>query len=102
MTATVLAREEKELSKVVGAVQELTKGRSNATGAVTLTANATTTVVTAMNCGADSYPFLIPLTANAAAALATTYVSAVANGSFTLTHANNSQTDKEFGFVCLG
>lgn len=102
MTATVLAREEKELSKIVGAIQELTRGRSNALGEVTLTANAATTVVTAMNCGADSYPILIPLTANAAAALATTYVSAVAAGSFTLTHANNAQTDRDFGFVCLG
>jgi len=102
MTATVLQREEKELSKIVGAIQELTKGRSNAVGTVTLTASDTTTVVTAMNCGADSYPILIPLTANAAAALATTYVSLVSNGSFTLTHANNSQTDRDFGFVCLG
>lgn len=102
MTATVLQREEKELSKVVGAVQELTKGRSNAVGTFTLTANAASTVVTAMNCGADSQPFIIPKTANAAAALATTYISAVANGSFTVTHANNAQVDKTFGFVCLG
>jgi hypothetical protein len=102
VTATVLQREEKELSKIVGAIQELTKGRSNATGTVTLTANAASTAVTAMNCGSASYPFLIPLTANAAAALATTYVSAINNGSFTLTHANNAQVDKTFGFVCLG
>lgn len=102
MTATVLQREEKDPAKIVGAIQELTKGRSNATGTVTLTANAASTVVTAINCGSDSYPFLAPMTANAAAALATTYVSAVSNGSFTLTHANNAQVDKTFGFVCLG
>jgi hypothetical protein len=45
---------------------------------------------------------LSPTTANAAAALATTYVSAVTQGSFTLTHANNAQTDKTFGYVALG
>lgn len=102
MTATVLQREEKDPLKIVGAIQELTKGRSNAVGSFTLTASATSTVVTAMNCGSDSYPFLIPLTANAAAALGTTYISAIDNGSFTVTHANNSQTDRDFGFVCLG
>jgi hypothetical protein len=38
----------------------------------------------------------------AAAALASTYVSAVANGSFTIAHANNAQTDRIFGFAFLG
>ena len=39
---------------------------------------------------------------HAAATLATTYVSAMANGSFTITHTNNAQTDRIFGFACLG
>jgi hypothetical protein len=29
-------------------------------------------------------------------------VSAVANGSFTLAHANNAQNDRTFGYVRLG
>jgi hypothetical protein len=28
--------------------------------------------------------------------------AAVANGSFTVTHANNAQTDRTFAYVCLG
>ncbi len=102
MTATVLQREEKELTKIVGAVQELTKGRSNAVGSVTLTTSTTTTAVTFMNCGSDSVVVLSPKTANAAGALATTYISAVTNGGFTITHASNGQADRTFGFACTG
>jgi hypothetical protein len=63
-----------------------------------------TTTVTAVNCGAGSVVLLVPKTANAAAELGngTAYISAVANGSFTITHANNAQVDRTFGFVCLG
>jgi hypothetical protein len=47
---------------------------------------------------------LFPRTAHAAAELAAggCYVSAVGSGSFTLTHANNAQTDRTFSYVCLG
>lgn len=97
-----VATTEKDLTKYAQAIQQLEQGRSNATGTCTLAASATTTVVPAPNCGLGSKVFLSPLSANAAAALAGTYVSAVGNGSFTLTHANNAQTDRNFGFVCLG
>jgi hypothetical protein len=102
MSALVLNSAEKELTKIVTAVNQLAQGRSNAVGSVTLTANATTTTVSSQTCGAGSVILLSPLTANAAAALATTYVSAVAPKSFTLTHASNAQVDRTFGFVCLG
>jgi hypothetical protein len=51
-----------------------------------------------------SYALLSPLTVHAAAELGngTIYVSAVANGAFTLTHANNVQADRTFGFVAMG
>lgn len=101
MTATVLRRDEQDLLKIVSAIQELTQGRSNATGSFTITASATSTVVAAPNCAAGSVVLISPRTANAAAALATTYMAA-SNGSFTVTHANNAQTDRTFGFVCLG
>jgi hypothetical protein len=47
---------------------------------------------------------LSPHTAHGAAELGngTIFVSAVANGSFTLAHANNAQNDRTFGYVCLG
>ena len=104
MTALVLAPDEKDTRKVATAINQLAQGRSNAVGTVTLVANAASTVVTAKNCGAGSVVLLSPLTAHAAAELGngTIYVSAVANGAFTLTHANNAQTDRTFGYVAMG
>ncbi len=104
MTALVLAPDEKDARKVATAINQLAQGRSNAVGTVTLVANAASTVVTAKNCGAGSVVLLSPLTAHAAAELGngTIYVSAVANGAFTLSHANNAQTDRTFGYVAMG
>jgi len=104
MSALVLAPDEKDARKIATAINQLAQGRSNAVGTVTLTANAATTVVSAKNCGAGSVVLLSPLTAHAAAELAagTLYVSAVANGAFTLTHANNAQADRIFGYVAVG
>ncbi len=84
------------------AIRQLIEGRSNAVGSCTLTANTTTTAVTAVNCGPNSAVFLFPKTANAAAVAASTYISAVAAKSFTVTHPSNANMDKTFGYVCLG
>jgi len=104
MSAYVLARDERDLKKFALAIQQLAQGRSNATGACTLAASASSTTVAAQNCGAGSVVLLSPRTAHAAAEVAagTCYISAVALGSFTVTHANNAQTDRTFGYVCLG
>src|SRR5262249_22812519 len=68
------------------AIRELFEGRRNTTGTVTLTANAASTVVAHVNFGSASVPHLTPRTANAAAEIGngTLFVSARANGSFTL------------------
>lgn len=85
------------------AINELIMGRSNAVGAVTLTAGATTTTVARSTISKDAVVMLFPMTANAAAALATTYATtSVSGGSFTITHANNAQTDRNFQYVVLG
>lgn len=104
MSVGIVGRDEKDLSKFAFAIQQLAEGRSNATGTVTLTANAATTTVTAPTCGADSSPLLIPTTAHAAAEFGngTIYIGTVSNGSFVITHANNSQTDRIFRWVALG
>ena len=104
MSALVLARDEKDPRRVNTAINELAKGRSNAVGTVTLATSAASTTVTAKNCGAGSVVLLSALTAHAAAELGngTIWVSAVANGAFTLAHANNAQNDRTFGYVCLG
>lgn len=80
----------------------LIDGKAAVTGSVTLTANATSTVVSDNKFESAMVPVFVPLTANAAAAIATTYVSARAQGSFTLTHASNAQTDKSFAYVRFG
>ena len=104
MTARVVDRNERDLSKLTLAINELASGRSNATGTFTLAAGATTTTVSAPTCGAGSVPLLVPTTANAAAELGngTLYVSAVGRGAFTVTHATNAQTDRTFLLACLG
>lgn len=86
------------------AVNRLGDGRSNATGSVTLTANQASTVVTERRVGTDSVINFMPTTANAAAEVGagTMYVSAVTSGSYTITHANNAQTDRDFTYSVQG
>jgi len=102
--AYVLAPEERNQRKINTAINQLAQGRSNAVGRVTLLPNAGTTTVAAENCGQGSVVLLSALTAHAAAELGngTIFVSAVLAGAFTLAHANNAQTDRVFGYVCLG
>ncbi|MGJ4928151.1 hypothetical protein ACQR1I_16525 [Bradyrhizobium sp. HKCCYLS2038] len=90
------------MAKFALAIQAALNGRSNAAGSVTLAAGATTTTVAAPNCAAQSAVFLFPRSANAAAALGSTFISTVAKQSFTISHANNAQTDRTFFYVCLG
>lgn len=86
------------------AIVGLASGRSNGVGTITLAASATTTTVSDENVAAGSVIKLSPATANAAAALGTTYVplATVLNGSFVIQHANNSQTDRTFGYAIAG
>lgn len=92
--------------KIVSAIRALAEGRSNAVGSVTLTASATTTVVAAPTCGAESKIFLFPATANAAAELGngTAYILSanIIKEQFTVTHANNAQTDRTFYWLAIG
>jgi hypothetical protein len=104
MTAYVPGMTETDLKKIVLALQQLAAGRSNAVGTVTLATGVATTVVTDKNCAAGSTPLLTPVTANAATEFGngTLYVSAVANGSFTLTHASSATTGRTFLYALHG
>lgn len=102
MSAPVVGTFEKDLTKYAQAIKELGQGRSNAVGTVTLRASQTTTTVAAPNCGAGNVVLLFPATANAAAIVASTYVSSVAPGQFVITHPSNVNTDKTFYWVALG
>jgi hypothetical protein len=104
MTAYVPGITETDLKKVILAVQQLAAGRSNAVGTVTLAVSAAATVVTDKNCAAGSTPLLTPITANAATEVGngTMFVSTVANGSFTITHANSATTGRTFLYALIG
>jgi len=90
------------LRQAITAINQLAAGRSNAVYTVTLTAGATTTLVEGENINANAVPLLFPATANAAAAVATTYAVTTAAGVVTITHANNAQTDRTFNVLVIG
>jgi len=104
VSAPQLSPSETQLYRIVNAVRQLMQGRSDAAGSATLAAGAASTIVTAPNCASGAQVFLCPRTAHASAELAAggCFVSAVASGSFTITHANNTQTDRTFSYACLG
>lgn len=104
MSVLYVASNETVLPKIVSAIQQLSAGRSNAVGSVTLTQNAATTTVTAPNCAEGSTVLLFPTTANAATEFGagTIYVSTISNGSFVLTHVNSATAGRTFRWVCLG
>ena len=95
---------ETDLTRIVQSIRDLFAGRSNAVGTCTLTENDTTTTVTAANCGLDTKVFLFPTTSDAASEFGggALYVSAVARGSFTITHANDASTDRTFFWLAIG
>lgn len=73
-------------------------------GSLTLDANQTSTVFTDPNVGASSAILYTPITANAALEIGngSMYVSSTGEGTFTITHDNNAQTDREFRYTVIG
>lgn len=118
MTAYVPEINETDMKKIVLSLQQLSAGRSNATGTVTLATGAATTVVTPRQSGTiapasatpsgivlpASQPIFTPLTATAAAELASgnMYVSAVTKDTFTITHTNSATAGRTFAYAILG
>lgn len=104
MSGVAPAPNETSLLRIVRGIRDLFEGRSNAGGQFTCTLSQATTTVIAPNCGADSRVFLSARHANAAAELGngTIYVSAVSQGSFTVTHANSATTNRTFDYELKG
>jgi len=90
--------------QVAEVVNRTLDGGINATGSITLAVSAATTAVADKRLSATSYFGLMPTTANASAELGngTIYVSAQGKQTLTLTHANNSQSDRTYRYVILG
>ena len=93
-----------QMRRIVGTVNRINSGGINVTKDATLTANAATTTITDARISSQSFIGLMPITSNAAAALATTYVPAATqlNGSAVIAHANNAQTDRTFRLLIIG
>jgi hypothetical protein len=101
LTAYVPSGSSTSFPEVIRSLGSLASGRSNATGTITLAAGVTTTTKIDKNCAAGAAIVLSPTTANGAAALSGCYFS-TANGSFTVTHTNNAQTDRTFTYAIIG
>jgi hypothetical protein len=91
-----------QLQRHAESINGLIDGKLDVVGTLTLEDGATSTVVLDNKFESNMVPVLIPTTANAAGAVATTYLSARAKGSFTLTHSNTAATDKTFLYVRFG
>lgn len=93
---------ENRLQKFAEAIRALIRGGSNVVGQVTLATGAASTVVSQENISKDSRPQLTPATAAAAAEAASVYVSAVAQGSFTIAHPNNATAGRTWNWHAVG
>lgn len=82
-------------SRIVAAVNLLI-GKLNSTAELTLDANATTTAFSHARLSSVSTLTFMPLTANAATAKGTIYVTGQNNGVATINHASTADTDKTF------
>lgn len=95
-----------ELRRQYEVLQQMRNGKLENVAEVTLTANVASTTVTDIRVSPQSVLAWHPRTANAAAELAagTMYVTDanMANGSYTITHANNAQTDRTFRVAIIG
>lgn len=98
--------EKETLLQLTLTLNQMIRGRSNATGVFTLTASASETIVRDNLFGPDMVPLLTPLTSSAASEQAqsagTFYVSERGNGYFKVAHRSTSSTDRTFAYVRLG
>ncbi len=82
------------------------QGKLECLAEITLTANSATTTFTDIRLSNQCVVIFDPKTANAAAELhgGTMYVLTAnrGDGSWTITHANNAQTDREFQAAIIG
>lgn len=92
-----------DLGRVIDASNRHNRGKINVVyGPFTLTANAATSTLTDPRISPQSWIGFCAQTANAATEIATLRVTAQVNGSATITHANNAQTDRTFNVLIIG
>lgn len=77
-------------------------GKLNVVGELTLAPNSAMTTLEDPLITRASSISLMPLSANAATALATLYFEPTASGSVVIHHADNAQTDRRFRYAVMG
>lgn len=87
---------ESEQGRII--INNVMDGKTNNGGEVTLTAGAATTTISDILITTNSRVFLTAMSANAAAALSTTYFDVPTAGSIVINHANNGQIDRTFAY----
>lgn len=104
MTCRVPSPNERDTGVIAISVRQLAEGRSNAVGTVTLATSTTQTGVANPNCASGSIVVFTPQSADAAAAISTTFCvpANVVNGAFTITHASTTSSDVTFGYEIRG
>jgi hypothetical protein len=89
--------------QIAQGVNRALRGHINCTGTLTLTANAASTTVEDSEISPQTCLSFMPQTAHAAAELGNgTMYATCTNGSATITHANNAQTDRTFTMSMIG
>ncbi len=104
MSVLWIGLDEQDQRKQNAVLQQLSEGRSNATGSVTLNSTgATSTTVTAATCGASSAIFLFPQTSIAQSSAAAYVASTdVTKGQFIVHHSSSTSTSRILHWVALG
>lgn len=98
---TANANDEEHRRELATKLNLALQGRLNVTGTVTLLNGTTSTVITNPNIWQNTVVALTPLSAAAATAHGSIYVSARGAGTLTLTHANPG-ADAAFAYTILG
>lgn len=86
----------RQLSTIINTMQD---GQN---GELTLDAGTTQTTIEDSRAGFESNISLTPMTANAAAAVSTTYLTQTGKGFFVLAHGNAATTDRQFRYSIQG
>ena len=103
-TFLTVSPNEQDQRKQNEVIRLLMAGKTNNTGAFTITASAATTVITNLRVGGDSVIVVSPTTASAATEWSSggMYISSVGKQTFTVTHANSAPTDRTFNYAVIG
>lgn len=83
-------------------MREAHQGHLGNVGSVTLIPGTANTAVVDFRVGPNTCIGLMPLNANAAAAIPTTFIAQRSAEAFTITHANTGTADRAFAYSILG